>query len=81
MLKVVGGTARGKNTAEQQRAQILQQIVALEALNPTPNPADSDLLSGCWALLYQGGGVGGGRRGRGSRGQDQPYLPADCIFP
>ena len=50
----VSGTARGKNTTQVQRSQILGKIQALEALNPTSSPATSSLVSGNWALLYQG---------------------------
>eukprot|EP00667_Euglena_gracilis_P023943 EG_transcript_27271 len=36
------------------RAALMATVEALEAVNPTPNPADSPLVSGTWALLFAG---------------------------
>lgn len=52
--KAVTGTNRGKTTTAEQRAHILSLLQQLEALNAVQKPAHSPLLSGWWALLYQG---------------------------
>jgi alkylhydroperoxidase family enzyme len=37
-----------------QTAEILEAVRALEALNPTTDPAASPLVSGTWSLLFTG---------------------------
>lgn len=54
LVRSVSGTARGKAASPAQRAAILHLLTQLEAVNPTPNPANSPLINGMWALLYQG---------------------------
>lgn len=53
-MRSVSNTARGKRATQQQRASILTQLEALEKCNVVKNPAESDMLCGKWALLYQG---------------------------
>lgn len=53
-MRAVSNTARGKKATQQQRASILRQLEALEKCNTVQNPAESDMLCGKWALLYQG---------------------------
>ena len=36
------------------RKDLVEAVEALEAVNPTRDPADSPLVSGCWALLFAG---------------------------
>eukprot|EP00775_Hariotina_reticulata_P006035 gene6035-6273_t len=36
----------------QLQASLLQLVTQLSAVNPTPRPAESDLINGRWALLY-----------------------------
>jgi hypothetical protein len=54
-MTATSNTQRGKATSAPQRAAILAKIEALEALNPQRAPVESGLVSGTWALLYQGG--------------------------
>ena len=50
----MSNTRLGKNAAPEVKQRVLDSIEALEALNPIPDPVDSELLSGTWALLYNG---------------------------
>jgi hypothetical protein len=36
----------------QLRRELLGLVEQLSAVNPTPRPAESDLINGRWALLY-----------------------------
>lgn len=54
LKRAVANTRRGKKATIEQQKEILQQVEALEAQNPTKNPARSPLLSGKWSLLYNG---------------------------
>jgi hypothetical protein len=54
LRRAVGPTRRGKRASGAQQREILRQVEALEALDPTPDPARSPLLAGRWALLYTG---------------------------
>ncbi|KAK3262196.1 hypothetical protein CYMTET_28935 [Cymbomonas tetramitiformis] len=54
VLRLVGRTDRGKSLSTSQSADILQQLEILEAMNPTADPAASELISGKWSLLYTG---------------------------
>lgn len=54
LRRAVANTRRGKDASAQQQREILKKVEALEALDSTPNPATSDLLSGRWSLLYTG---------------------------
>lgn len=53
VLRAAGGTNRGKTATSGQRAAILSLLQRLEACNTTSDPAQSPLLNGTWALLYQ----------------------------
>eukprot|EP00798_Chlamydomonas_sp_ICE-L_P027027 gene27027-2254_t len=53
VMKVTSNTKRGKATSAEQRSDILTKIESLEALNKEEAPAQSPLISGMWALLYQ----------------------------
>lgn len=55
LKRAVAKTRRGKQATVEQQREILRQVVALEAQNPTKDPARSPLLSGHWSLLYTGG--------------------------
>ena len=55
LKRAVANTRRGKQAGVKQQKRILRQVVALEAQNPTKDPARSPLLSGNWSLLYTGG--------------------------
>ncbi len=55
LKRAVASTRRGKRATIEQQKEILRQVVALEAQNPTKDPANSPLLSGNWSLLYTGG--------------------------
>ena len=37
------------------RSKITEALLKLEAMNPTPEPANSPLLNGVWSLKYAGG--------------------------
>lgn len=54
LRRAVANTKRGKRADGQQQRDILRKVEALEALDPTPNPVQSELLSGRWSLLYTG---------------------------
>lgn len=56
LRRAVANTKRGKRVTGEQQREILRKVEALEALDPTPNPARSELLSGRWSLLYTGPG-------------------------
>ena len=44
----------GLAPSEEKRAEINEVLLKLEALNPTPQPANSPLLNGVWELNYAG---------------------------
>jgi hypothetical protein len=77
-MQAVSGTARGKRATPAQRAQVLALLEELEALNAVASPARSPLLSGRWALLYQGGASGGrgGMAPRAAPPSTRPPRPA-----
>lgn len=54
LRRAVANTKRGKRATGEQQREILRTVEALEAVDPTPNPARSKLLSGRWSLLYNG---------------------------
>ncbi|KAK9845028.1 hypothetical protein WJX74_009835 [Apatococcus lobatus] len=54
VLRAVANTARGQKATPVQRKDILVLLEALEARNPTKRPAQSQLLSGKWSLLFTG---------------------------
>ena len=62
LRRAVANTKRGKRADGQQQRDILRKVEALEALDPTSNPVQSELLSGRWSLLYTGavGAIPGG---------------------
>ncbi|XP_076910983.1 plastoglobulin-1, chloroplastic-like [Bidens hawaiensis] len=50
---VVYGTGLGFSASAEERAEIMELVTKLEAVNPTPAPTDAvDLLDGNWVLLY-----------------------------
>jgi hypothetical protein len=53
-MRLVSNTRLGKAATPETKQRILDSIEALEAMNPIPDPVDSNLLSGTWALLYNG---------------------------
>ncbi|MEW5318585.1 MAG: hypothetical protein WDW38_009798 [Sanguina aurantia] len=69
-MRAVSNTARGKKATQQQRASILRQLEALEKCNTVQNPAESDLLCGKWALLYQAPTVSSGQSSSSSSSDD-----------
>ncbi|CAL5227493.1 g10474 [Coccomyxa viridis] len=56
LKRAVANTRRGKKATVEQQKEILRRVMALEAQNPTKDPASSPLLSGNWSLLYTGPG-------------------------
>ncbi len=54
LKRAVANTRRGKKATVEQQKEILRRVMALEAQNPTKDPASSPLLSGNWSLLYTG---------------------------
>jgi hypothetical protein len=54
VIRSVANTKRGKAASTEKQRDILQKVVALEAMQPTKNPALSPLISGRWSLLYTG---------------------------
>lgn len=58
LRRAVANTKRGKRATGEQQRDILRKVEALEALDPTPNPVQSELLSGRWSLLYTGAAAG-----------------------
>ena len=56
LMKVLtkGTGLKGAADARNQ-AQVAELLLALEAMNPTQEPAGSDFLNGAWELLYTGG--------------------------
>ncbi|KAL5551041.1 hypothetical protein UlMin_001217 [Ulmus minor] len=55
LVDSVYGTELGFRAGLEERAEILELVNQLEALNPTPAPTESpELLDGNWVLLYTG---------------------------
>ncbi len=52
LLSSLEGLARGVNATDEQKAEVERLASALEKLNPTPKPLESEYLSGRWRLLY-----------------------------
>ncbi|KAJ8774157.1 hypothetical protein K2173_009588 [Erythroxylum novogranatense] len=53
LVDTVYGTNFGFRTGTEVRAEVLEIVNQLEALNPTPDPVDSkELLNGNWVLVY-----------------------------
>eukprot|EP00271_Cylindrocystis_brebissonii_P014142 TRINITY_DN35396_c0_g1_i1.p1 TRINITY_DN35396_c0_g1~~TRINITY_DN35396_c0_g1_i1.p1 ORF type:complete len:345 (-),score=58.69 TRINITY_DN35396_c0_g1_i1:600-1634(-) len=53
LLDSLYGTERGLRASSETRAEILELITQLEAVNPTPSPTEAtDLLTGRWILAY-----------------------------
>lgn len=46
------GTERGLACTDAQRAAVEAAVTTLEALNPTPRPAESPLVGGDWEVVY-----------------------------
>mmetsp|Transcript_52582 Transcript_52582/g.167183 ORF Transcript_52582/g.167183 Transcript_52582/m.167183 type:complete len:248 (-) Transcript_52582:23-766(-) len=51
--RAVANTKRGKLVEGLRRREIIAVIEELEALNPTPRPTATSLVSGGWSLLFQ----------------------------
>lgn len=51
-MTAVAGTENGLRCTESQRRDIEGLITALESLNPTPEPASSQLVDGNWRVVY-----------------------------
>lgn len=54
LRQLVASTKQGKDASDAERMEIFKAMEAIESLNPTAEPADSDLLAGNWSLLYTG---------------------------
>ncbi|MFS7888398.1 putative plastid-lipid-associated protein [Helianthus anomalus] len=53
LVDSVYGTGLGFNASAEERAEIMELVTRLEAVNPTPAPTESlELLEGNWVLLY-----------------------------
>ncbi len=53
LLRLLETTDRGRKVLPDQKSQILSQIAALEALNPTPSPTSTpERLEGNWLTLF-----------------------------
>jgi len=50
----VSGSKSDNPASDAEREEIFAAMEAIEALNPTAAPADSELLGGKWSLLYTG---------------------------
>ena len=56
LLRIIADAKReGSVKSSSFGEELSQAISTLEALNPTVSPADSDLISGPWSLIYTGG--------------------------
>ncbi|KAI3680077.1 hypothetical protein L2E82_50814 [Cichorium intybus] len=53
LVDSVYGTGLGFSASTEERAEIMELVTQLEAINPTPAPTDAvELLDGNWILLY-----------------------------
>ncbi|XP_076906527.1 plastoglobulin-1, chloroplastic-like [Bidens hawaiensis] len=53
LVDSVYGTGLGFSASAEERAEIMELVTKLDAVNPTPAPTDAlDLLDGNWVLLY-----------------------------
>eukprot|EP00871_Galdieria_phlegrea_P005909 jgi/Galph1/805/GphlegSOOS_G5562.1 len=52
LLQYCASTDRGQNTTQKQKSAIEEIAMALEALNPTPNPVEASNIDGLWFLNY-----------------------------
>jgi hypothetical protein len=52
LLQIAASTGRGEFATKAQKEQAESLICALEAHNPTPEPANSPMVNGRWGLLY-----------------------------
>lgn len=52
LLYLSAVTSRGQTASESQRSTIDDIVMALEELNPTPNPVETDIIDGVWTLVY-----------------------------
>ncbi|KAD5317340.1 hypothetical protein R6Q59_032676 [Mikania micrantha] len=53
LVDSVYGTGLGFSASPEERAEIMELVTKLEAVNPTPAPTDAlELLDGNWVLLY-----------------------------
>lgn len=54
LLALTAATRRGKDASAARRREVAAAVAALEAVNPTPEPALSPALRRDWALLWTG---------------------------
>ena len=52
LMQIAASTGRGEFATKAQKEKAESLIAALEANNPTPGPANSRMVNGCWVLLY-----------------------------
>lgn len=52
LLQFAAATSRGQVASESQMSAIDDIVMALEELNPNPQPVETDLLDGMWTLVY-----------------------------
>jgi hypothetical protein len=68
LRQLVASTKQGKGASDVEREEIFAAMEAIEALNPTAAPADSELLGGKWSLLYTGASAEDAARRRQKEG-------------
>ena len=68
LKQLVARTKQGKGASDSEREAIFKAMEAVEALNPTPAPAESTLLEGKWSLLYTGASVEDAAKRRAKEG-------------
>jgi len=52
LLRLAAVTSRGQSASEGQKAAVDDVVMALEELNPNPQPVETDLIDGLWSLVY-----------------------------
>ena len=52
LMQIAASTGRGEFATKAQKEMAEKLIAELEANNPTPEPANSPMVNGCWGLLY-----------------------------